>query len=52
MPDGKGKSKLLYNLIWNQGPDGTDEAKAKDREGRTKVFTGALESMKALVEGK
>jgi hypothetical protein len=52
VPDGKGHSKLLYNLIWNQGPDGTDEAKAKDRDARTKVFTGALQSMKGLVEGK
>jgi hypothetical protein len=50
--DGKGHSKLRYNLIWNQGPDGTDEAKAKDRDGRTKVFTAALNSMKAIVEGK
>jgi hypothetical protein len=52
VPAGKGHSKLLYNLIWNQGPDGTDEAKAKDRDGRTKVFTAALNSMKAIVEGK
>jgi hypothetical protein len=52
VPDGKDHSKLLYNLIWNQGPDGSDEAKAKDRDGRTKVFNGALASMKALVEGK
>ena len=52
VPDGKGHSKILYNLIWNQGPDGTDEAKAKDRDGRTKVFNGALQSMKTLVEGK
>ncbi|HEV2700414.1 MAG TPA: SRPBCC family protein [Steroidobacteraceae bacterium] len=50
--DGKGHSKLLYNLIWNQGPDGTDDAKAKDRDRRNKTFTGALQSMKALVEGK
>jgi len=52
VPDGKGHSKLLYTLIWNQGPDGSDEAKAKDRDGRTKAFTGALQNMKALVEGK
>jgi hypothetical protein len=52
VPDGKDHSKLLYNLIWNQGPDGSDEAKTKDRDGRTKVFTAALQSMKAIVEGK
>jgi hypothetical protein len=52
VPDGKNHSKILYNLIWNQGPDGTDEAKAKDRDGRTKAFTGALNNMKAIVEGK
>jgi len=52
VPDGKGHSKILYNLIWNQGPDGTDEAKTKDRDGRTKVFNGALQNMKAIVEAK
>jgi hypothetical protein len=52
VPDGKGHAKILYNLIWNQGPDGTDEAKAKDRDRRTKAFTGALDNMKAIVEGK
>lgn len=50
--DGNGHSKLLYNLIWNQGPDGSDEAKAKDRAGRTKAFEGALQTMKGIVEGK
>jgi hypothetical protein len=50
--DGKDHSKILYNLIWNQGPDGTDDAKAKDRDRRTKAFTGALDNMKAIVEGK
>ena len=52
VPDGKDHSKILYNLIWNQGPDGTDDAKAKDRDRRTKAFTGALDNMKAIVEGK
>ena len=50
--DGKDHAKILYNLIWNQGPDGTDDAKAKDRDRRTKAFTGALDNMKAIVEGK
>lgn len=52
VPDGQGHSKLLYNLIWNQGPDGTDDAKAKDRDRRSKTFTAALQSMKAIAEGK
>ena len=50
--DGKGKSKILYNLIWDQAAQTSDEAKAKDRDGRTKVFNGALANMKALVEAK
>lgn len=50
--DGKGKSKILYNLIWDQSAQTSDEAKTKDRDGRTKAFTGALANMKAIVEGK
>jgi hypothetical protein len=50
--DGKDHSKLLYNLIWNQGPDGADDAKAKDRDRRSKAFTTALQNMKAIAEGK
>jgi hypothetical protein len=50
--DGKGKSKILYNLIWDQAALTDDAAKTKDRDGRTKAFTGALANMKALVEGK
>ena len=52
VPNGKGKSKILYNLIWDQSAQATEEAKAKDRDGRTKAFTGALANMKAIVEGK
>ncbi len=52
VPDGKGKSKILYNLIWDQAAQPSDEAKAKDRDGRTKAFTGALANMKAIVEAK
>ena len=43
--NGKGKSKIRYNLIWDLTSDGTDEAKAKDRDGRAKRFTEALASM-------
>src|ERR1700733_11494536 len=52
VPNGKGKSKILYNLIWDQSAQTTDEAKAKDRDGRAKRFTEALASMKAIAEGK
>jgi hypothetical protein len=50
--DGKGKSKILYNLIWDQAAQTSADAKTKDRETRTKAFTGALANMKAIVEGK
>jgi hypothetical protein len=50
--DGKDKSKILYNLIWDQAAQPSAEAKTKDRDGRTKAFTGALANMKAIVEGK
>ncbi len=52
VPHGKGHARILYNLIWNQAADGTDDAKAKDRDRRTKAFTGALDNMKAIVEAK
>ena len=50
--DGKDKSKILYNLIWDQAAQTSAEAKTKDRDGRTKAFTGALANMKAIVEAK
>jgi hypothetical protein len=50
--DGGKKTKLFYTLIYDQEPDGTPEAKDKDRTGRTNNFTGALANMKALAEGK
>ncbi|HEY1899449.1 MAG TPA: SRPBCC family protein [Steroidobacteraceae bacterium] len=52
VPNGKGHSKILYNLIWDQAALTSDDAKAKDRDGRTKAFTGALANMKAMVDGK
>lgn len=52
VPDGKGHSKILYNLIWDQAALTSDDAKAKDKEGRIKNFTAALANMKAIVEGK
>ncbi len=50
--DGKDHSKILYNLIWDQAPLTSDDAKTKDREQRTKNFTAALANMKALAEAK
>lgn len=52
VPNGKGHSKILYNLIWDQAPLTSDEAKTKDRDQRTKSFTAALANMKAIVEAK
>jgi hypothetical protein len=52
VPDGKGKSKLLYDLMWDQAPLTSEDAKTKDRDGRTKIFTTALESMKTIAEAK
>src|SRR3984885_9278808 len=45
--NGKGKSKILYNLIWDQAALTSDDAKTKDRDGRTKNFTTALETMRS-----
>ena len=52
VPNGKGHSTLLYTLIWDLSADGSDDAKAKDRDGRTKAFTNALASMKTIAEAK
>jgi hypothetical protein len=48
----KTHTKLMYTLIYDQEPDGTPEAKDKDRTGRTTNFTTALANMKLLAEGK
>ena len=49
-PIDKGHTKLMYTLIYDQEPDGAQEAKDKDRAGRTANFTAALANMKALAE--
>ena len=49
---GKNKSRINYSLVYDIAPLATDEAKAKDRDQRTKSFTDALENMKKLAEGK
>ena len=48
--DGKNKTKLLYNLIWDQAPLADEKAKQEDRDRRTTAFTGALDAMKKLAE--
>ena len=52
VPNGKGHSKILYNLIWDQAALTSDDAKTKDRDQRVKNFTAALANMKAIVEAK
>lgn len=44
------QSKIVYTLFYDQAPLGTDQAKAENRATRTKRFTEALESMKAMAE--
>jgi len=51
-PDGKGKSKLLYTLVYDAAalPAGAD--KAKDVAGRTAMFTRVINTMKGIAEAK
>ena len=51
-PDGAKKSKILYTLIYDAEPLTTAEAKAADKERRTKQFTALLATMKAQAEAK
>ena len=48
--DGAARSKIIYSLFYDQSQLATDQAKANDRAQRTRIFTGALESMKKLAE--
>jgi uncharacterized protein YndB with AHSA1/START domain len=50
--DGKNKTTLVYNLIWDQSPLADDAAKQKDKDGRTTAFTNALAAMKKMAEEK
>jgi len=52
VPDGAQKSKIVYTLFYDEEPNGTAEAKAADRDRRTKTFTGGVEKMVQIVEGK
>jgi hypothetical protein len=51
-PDGKGKSKILYTLVYDAAalPAGAD--KAKDVAGRTATFTRVINTMKGIAEAK
>jgi Polyketide cyclase / dehydrase and lipid transport len=48
--DGGRQAKIVYTLFYDQGPLGTDQAKAEARARRTKRFSDALDAMKALTE--
>ena len=53
-PIDKGHSKLLYTLVYDADalPKHEAEDKAKDKENRTRQFTGLLATMKAAAEAK
>ena len=53
-PIDKGHSKLLYTLVYDADalPKHEPEDKAKDKENRTKQFTGLVATMKAAAEAK
>lgn len=50
--DGRHRSRINYSLFYDQSQLPDEEARAKDRDQRTKAFTAALESMKKLAEGQ
>jgi hypothetical protein len=49
-PDGAGRSRILYSLIYDAAPLATPEAKAADRDSRARRFTAILATMKAVAE--
>src|SRR3569833_1968827 len=51
-PIDKGHTKLMYSVVWDIEPDGAQDKKDADKANRTRTFTAALASMKALAEGK
>jgi len=44
------KTKIVYTLFYDQAPLATNEAKAANREQRTKRFMEALDTMKTMAE--
>ncbi|HTY50631.1 MAG TPA: SRPBCC family protein [Steroidobacteraceae bacterium] len=51
VPEGRAHSRIHYTLLYDQAADGSDDAKARDRAQRTRLFTQALVTMKKLAEG-
>ena len=51
-PEGAKKSKIIYTMVFDQEPLGTAEAKAANAEQRRTRFTGAVEKMVKIAEGK
>lgn len=49
-PAGRGKSRIIYSLFYDQSDLKTAADKAKARDQRTKIFTRALDSMKQMAE--
>lgn len=52
VPQGPNTSKVVYVLFYDQETLGTPEEKTKNRDGRLKRFTEAVETMKAMSEAK
>ena len=52
VPRGPAASKIVYTLFYDMESLRTAEAKSADRESRTKRFTQAVETMKAMAEAK
>ena len=51
-PVDAGHTRLIYELVWDMEPDGDQAARDKDKAARTTQWTGALASMKTMIEGK
>ena len=49
-PDGAGHSRIVYTILYDQEPLGTEEAKTAGRKQRTDRFTAALAKMKSMAE--
>ncbi len=50
-PVGARTSRLIYTFVWDQ-ESMSPEDRAKDKAFRDKIFTPALDRMKAVAEGK
>ncbi|HEV2533125.1 SRPBCC family protein [Phenylobacterium sp.] len=51
-PDGKGKSKLYYTLVYDAAALPATADKAKDVANRTAMFTRVINTMKGIAEAK